>query len=158
MTAACRFFDIAFGDPLRRVKRLFEKYDGGDDFIENNAIVWCHMYNCLGTVIQLAGGGINNNYFGFIDADKGSILVATYTNISGNKFENIEVAGINVAVAGGYSGTADGNSFKPNRDPANPGVCGQLRKLTTGSIAVLRLQRPRFRHGSKPLPCLPTNL
>jgi hypothetical protein len=96
VVAACRSFDIAFGSAAGTGEViLFEKYDtDGTNVMDNNAFVWCHMYNCTGPGIQLAGGRINNNLFKYITAHTliQSIGVISATGIiSGNKFEYIEM-------------------------------------------------------------------
>ena len=132
VVAACRLFDIAFGGPTGGGEAiLFEKYDGGENYIQNNAFVWCHLYNCLSSAVQLAGGGINNNVFKFIDSDKCGIALFCDFDIVGNTFQNMEVTGILVLPATGTSGTAESNVFDKiviRRYPliAGTGVPGQL--------------------------------
>jgi hypothetical protein len=112
VVAACRFYDIAFGDGTGAGEAiLFEKYDGGDNFIQNNAFVWCHLYRCNSSAPQLAGGGINYNFFKFIDSDAAGIGIYPQTDIVGNVFQNMEVSGIDVRAAPGYDGHTSNNLF-----------------------------------------------
>ncbi len=113
VVAACRFYDIAFGEGTGAGEAiLFEKYDGGDNFIQNNAFVWCHLYRCNSSAPQLAGGGINYNVFKFIDSDAAGIGVYPQTDIVGNVFQNMEVSEIDVRAEPGYDGHTTNNLFK----------------------------------------------
>ncbi len=130
VVAACRFYDIAFGMQSGGGEViLFEKYDGGENHLENNAFVWCHMFNCASSGVQLAGGGINNNSFINILAHtlSSSIIINGYVaDIYSNKFEYIEMDA-NLAV----SGQCNSNYFNQIVARQNP--------HSTGGAAVARL-------------------
>jgi hypothetical protein len=94
VVAACRFWDIAQGTQNAGEVILCEAY-GGTDSLVNNAFSWCHMYNCTGTGIQLAGSGISYNTFLNMDIDVAADAIVLYGstgNIHHNRFEYIEMS------------------------------------------------------------------
>jgi hypothetical protein len=102
VAAACRFFEIAQAVPNGGEVILFERYSAGPPYIENNAFVWCAIYDCSGPGIQIYGGAARNNFFKYIFVHtkiNSIVLVGADDIISGNRFEYIEM-GADLSVTG----------------------------------------------------------